>query len=142
MSKELYMNRNNQIFSVPEGYFSQLQERLIEIPFQSGEESFRPEPVSFWGRVSPYLALAASFVAAFILGSAILRNVSADPVHELSLQDIRIAGLIPVTAPYSIYDDVPEYFNEEEDTLTDSEVVEYLISTGASVDYIAYLLNE
>ena len=141
MSNELYMNRNNNIYSVPEGYFAQLQDRLCDIPVQSRKMSSHAEPVSMWDKVRPYLALAACFVMAFRLGNFILGDVSGQPQDELSLQDIRVAGLIPVTDPYSIYDDVPD-FSEEDETVSDTDVVEYLISSGASVDYIAYLLNE
>ena len=52
-----------------------------------------------------------------------------------------MADLIPVTNPYAIYDDAPMDLYTMESSSED-DVVQYLISSGTSVDYIAYLLNQ
>ncbi len=134
----MVMNRNSRIFSVPEGYFEQLQSRLEGIPVQQSEPA---DVVSLWDKLKPYAALAAVFAIAFCVGSFIFGRSSVAVQDELSFQDICVADLVPVTNPYFIYDDAP-FSYEEQNSVTEDDVVEYLISSGATVDYIAYLLNE
>lgn len=133
------MNRNSNIFSVPEGYFEQLRSRLETIPAQQSEPA---EVITLWSRLRPYAALAACFVIAFSVGSFILGRTAVPVQDELSFQDICYADLVPVTNPYIIYDDSPYLYEEEQISATEDDIVEYLISSGASVDYIAYLLNQ
>lgn len=131
------MNKNKDIYKVPEGYFEMLQSRLESIPAQQGE----PETaLPLWVKLKPYAALAACFVIAFCLGNFILGRTSGPAQDGISFEDICYADLIPVTNPYMIYEDSP-YAPYEEDA-TEDDIIQYLISSGASVDYIAYLLNE
>ena len=132
------MNRNSNIYKVPEGYFEQLQSRLETIPAQQERQS---EVVSPWGRVRPYLALAACFVMIVFVGNYVLSSSFKSADDSISFEDICYADLIPVTNPYIIYDDSP-YTYAAQETASEDDIVEYLISSGASVDYIAYLLNE
>lgn len=134
------MNRNSEIFSVPEGYFKQLQSRLEAIPVPQDEPA---KVVTLWNKLSPYAALAACFVIGYCLASFFLGGMTQGPVQdELSFQDICYADLVPVTNPYIIYDDSPYSYEEEQSAATEDDIVEYLISSGATVDYIAYLLNQ
>lgn len=133
------MNKNSNIYSVPEGYFEQLQSRLVNIPAQQ-EQPVKVVPL--FSKVKPYVALAASFVMAFCLGNFILGRSSKPIQDEITFEDICYADLIPVTNPYMIYDDSPYAAYEQQETPSEDDILEYLVSTGASVDYIAYLLNE
>ena len=54
-------------YSIPEGYANNLQQRLEAIPD-------RAKGPSSWQKFSPYMALAAVFAAAFVIGGALLRN--------------------------------------------------------------------
>lgn len=132
------MNRNSNIYGVPEGYFGRLQSRLEAIPAQQSQPAKVVSPV--WSKVRPYIALAACFIITVCFGNFVL-NKSLRPVDDcISFEDICYADLIPVTNPYIIYDDAPYTYDVQE--ATDDDVVEYLISSGASIDYISYLLNE
>ena len=134
------MNEKKNIYSVPEGYFESLQTRLCAIPAQQTEVCEEPaQVVSFWGKVSPYLTLAASFVAALIVGSFFLGDHSSQSA-DFSVEDYYYADLIPVTNPYAIYEDAPDTYETVQSS--EDDIVEYLISSGASADYIAYLINE
>lgn len=133
------MNKNSNIYGVPEGYFEQLQSRLVNIPAQQ-EQPVKVVPL--FSKVKPYIALAASFVMAFCLGNFILGRSSKPIQDEITFEDICYADLIPVTNPYMIYDDSPYAAYEQQETPSEDDILEYLVSTGASVDYIAYLLNE
>ena len=57
-------------YSIPEGYAAGLKSRLEEIPD-------RAKGTSSWQKVSPYLALAAVFAAAFVIGGALLRSTAS-----------------------------------------------------------------
>ena len=134
------MNKENNIYSVPEGYFDSLRARLEAIPSQQG--TVAPAPVfrmPFYARVKPYLAFAACFVAAFLIGTFILGRMT--PVQDgIAVEDYYYADLIPVTDPYAAYGSAPSTY--EVDESSEDDIVEYLISSGASIDYIAYLFNE
>ena len=61
-------------FSVPEGYMQSMQQKLEAIPS-------RPA-ASPWQKVSPYLALAAVFAAAFVIGGTLLKRTSVPSSSE------------------------------------------------------------
>lgn len=133
------MNKNSNMYNVPEGYFEQLQGRLVRIP---AEQEQPVKVVPLFTRLKPYMALAASFVMAFCVGNFILGRSTKPVSDEITFEDICYADLIPVTNPYMIYEDSPYAAYGLQETATEDDILEYLISTGASVDYIAYLLNE
>lgn len=58
-------------YSTPEGYFQDLQQRLAGIPAKKQATSFQ--------KLSPYLALAAVFAVAVVVGNVII-NKTAAPV--------------------------------------------------------------
>lgn len=136
------MKEIKNTFNVPEGYFDQLQKRLEAIPSQHPVVQTPVVTVPFWTKVRPYVALAACMVMAFFVGNYFLGRNHAPAESEMFMQDYYyMADLIPVTNPYAIYDDSPmELYTPE--SSSEDDVVQYLISSGTSVDYIAYLLNE
>lgn len=140
LSKDVDMNKNSNIYGVPEGYFSQLQSRLEAIPAQQSESSSNVV-VPLWDKVKPYIALAACFIMILCVGNYAINKAMPPAQDTLSFEDICYADLIPVTNPYIIYDDSP-YTYDVQEPVSEDDIVEYLISSGASLDYIAYLLNE
>ena len=58
--------KKNMPYSTPEGYFEGLQNRLCEIPARKSRIN-----------LTPYLALAASFVLALLVGNYILTKSTA-----------------------------------------------------------------
>ena len=133
VSKEMMDNRKQiqqRIFRAPEGYFEGLEKRLSAIP-----ASCREERVTVWTRVSPYLALAASFVAIVLCATVILKKTAGVPAEEDDIDYIAFRYLIPETAPYSIYD---ESLIEDESSSFEN-VVDYLIDSGVSLAQIGYL---
>ena len=135
------MKEMNNIYKVPDGYFDSLQKRLEAIPSQHKEVHGPVAAVPLWTKVRPYVALAACMLMAFFVGNFFLGRNSAPVPAEFGLQDYYMADLIPVTNPYAIYDDAPMDLYTMESSSED-DVVQYLISSGTSVDYIAYLLNQ
>lgn len=63
-------------YKVPEGYFEDLRAKLSAIPAQ------RPAKVSAVSRFTPYLALAACFAAAIVIGTGILTRTATPAVSE------------------------------------------------------------
>ena len=59
--------KTNIPYSTPEGYFDSLQNRLSEIPARRTRINF-----------TPYLALAASFVMALLVGNYILMKTAGN----------------------------------------------------------------
>ena len=136
------MKKINDTFNVPEGYFDQLQKRLEAIPSQHPEVRTPAVTVPLWTRVKPYVALAACMLMAFFVGNYFLGRNQSPSETELRLQEYYyMADLIPVTNPYAVYDDAPIDLYVQESSSED-DVVEYLLSSGTSVVYIAYLLNQ
>lgn len=65
-------------YSVPEGYMQSMQQRLEAIPT-------RAKGPSSWQKISPYLALAAVFAAAFVIGGTLLkRTVPSSSSEEIA----------------------------------------------------------
>lgn len=65
-------------YSVPEGYMQSMQQRLEAIPD-------RAKGSSSWQKVSPYLALAAVFAAAFVIGGTLLkRTIPSSSSEEIA----------------------------------------------------------
>ena len=135
------MKEIKNMYNVPEGYFDKLQKRLEAIPSQHSEIIAPAPVVPLWDKVRPYAALAACMLLAFFVGNFFLGKNQVPASTEFGLQDYYMADLIPVTNPYAIYDDAPMELYAPESSSED-DVLEYLISSGTSVDYIAYLFNE
>lgn len=122
---------NNRPYSVPEGYFDDLQSKLSEIPHLSERK------VSGWQKVQPYLALVACFCFALILGQAIKKKTAGRPDTDSTLYEQLIyADMIPHSEPYAIFDTdealAAGYSPDEND------VIAYLIETGTSIELIDY----
>lgn len=137
LSKMSDMNEKMKMYKVPEGYFDQLKIRLEEIPAPVEARN----TVSLWTRVQPYAALAACFAMAFVAGTLILGRSSSVRSDELSIEDYYYADIIPVTDPYAIFEGY-QYEGASDMESSEDDIIEYLISSGASADYIAYMINE
>ena len=115
-------------YKVPEGYFGNLQARLSEIPSGSRVPSRMDV-------LKPYLAMAAAFALIITAGTAVLRHTSSDSgLEDISTLDvIRLADLVPATDPYLLSTTA-----QTETEISDSDISEYLIGAGLSLDYIEY----
>lgn len=91
-SKQSVM-KNKSSYSVPEGYFENLQQRLSAIP----EQHPRRTTVR---RLTPYLALAASFALIVAVGTAVLRKTVPPVASEQEIieylidSDLTLAQII------------------------------------------------
>ncbi|MGN1232039.1 MAG: hypothetical protein ACI4UJ_01160 [Candidatus Cryptobacteroides sp.] len=114
-------------YSVPDGYFDRLEERLSRIPAMSSGR----EGGAFSG-MKPYLSLAASFLIIFAVGTMVLKLTSSTPEEDLTyLERIRLADLVPVTDPGLLYlqaDEEAEY----------DEFEQYLIESGTTLEQLEY----
>ena len=116
--------RKDNYYSVPEGYFKDLNARLMAIPSSARE------------RAVPYMSLVASFALLVIVGTAVLqrssRTLSTDEAEYFEYA----YTMIPRTEPYSIYDSsLAESLSPE---MTDEDVINYLIESGVSVNELEY----
>ena len=129
------MSKRNDI-STPEGYFENLQQRLSEIPAS-------PARVSTLHRLAPYVAIAASFLVAVMLGNAILRSTAPSPAsaedETWTYVSYLAAALDPDGAALTdLYDDEEEL----EESLFAEDIVNYLLADGISVEHLNYLSYE
>ncbi|MBR5256065.1 MAG: hypothetical protein IKV62_04750 [Bacteroidales bacterium] len=124
------MSRRNDI-STPEGYFGDLQKRLSEIPA-------RPARVSTVHRLAPYVAIAASFLVAVMLGNSILRK-TATPAEDDTWSYISYLAdaLDPDGASLVDWE-----MDEEESGLSEEDIINYLLADGISVEHLNYLSYE
>lgn len=133
MSKEHMKERKDNYYSVPEGYFKDLNARLMAIP-SSARESGRRRLA--FDRAVPYMSLVAFFALLVIVGTAVLqrssRTLSTDEAEYFEYA----YTMIPRTEPYSIYDSsLAESLSPE---MTDEDVINYLIESGVSVNELEY----
>ena len=130
------MSKRNDI-STPEGYFGDLQARLLEIPARQ-----QPARVGTVHRLAPYLAIAASFLAVVLMGNAIL-NRTAAPVEDDTWSYVSYLadaldpdGAVPIDMAGYYLDD------EEAEGLSAEDIMNYLLADGISVEQLAYLSYE
>lgn len=125
------MDKQKIQFSVPEGYFDELQTRLEKIPSVQNAG----QPVSRWNGIKPYIALAAAFAMILTAGTAVLKitteKVLENPTSEY--EQMRMADLIPVTEPYLVY-----LKGDDESDISKADIVAYLIDSGTSLEHINY----
>ena len=130
------MSKRNDI-STPEGYFENLRQRLSEIPAS-------PARVSTLHRLAPYVAIAASFLVAVMLGNAILRSTAPSPAAAEDDTWTYVSYLADALDPDGValtdlYDDGEE---ELEESLFAEDIVNYLLADGISVEHLNYLSYE
>ena len=130
------MSKRNDI-STPEGYFENLQQRLSEIPAS-------PARVSTLHRLAPYVAIAASFLVAVMLGNAILRRTAPSPASAEDDTWTYVSYLADALDPdgatlMDLYDDGEE---DLEESLFAEDIVNYLLADGISVEHLNYLSYE
>lgn len=114
-----------EFYSVPDGYFDRLEERLTSIPSMSSSREHR----TFSG-MKPYLSLAASFLIILAVGTMVLRLTSSTPEENLPyLERIRLADLVPVTDPGLLF------CHDGEDAEYD-ELEQYLIESGITLEQL------
>ena len=122
-------------FTVPEGYFDTLK----------AEARKCTEPqythVSLRSRLAPYVAIAAMFLFILVLGKVFIQT---NPKSNQS--DTEIAISANEYEDYLVFNDlgsdIPMYYIEEgytaDNMLYDDEIIEYLIYSGVSEEYIEY----
>jgi hypothetical protein len=129
------MSKRNDIIT-PEGYFADLQMRLSEIPA-------RPVRVSPVHRLAPYVAIAASFLVAVLLGNAILRtSAPAAPEDDTWAFVSYLADALDPDGAVPM--DMAGYYLDDEETegLSADDIVNYLLADGISVEHLNYLSYE
>ena len=134
------MSKRNDI-STPEGYFENLQARLLEIPSREEVTLSSESNVRGFRRLAPYVAIAASFLVAVMIGNFVLRQttVPADPEEDTWSYVSYLASALDPDGAVPM--DMADYYIEE-DGLSPEDIVEYLIADGISVEQLAYLSYE
>ncbi len=125
-NNEIFKDAGKALFNVPEGYFNDLKARLDGIPGTNAGN------VGVMQRLKPYLALAACFLAIMCVGNLVLRNtadrgMAGDYYNEAAYADL-------MTMPEDAFHAVLS----AQDTISDEDVVNYLISSGTSAELIEY----
>lgn len=109
-------------FSVPEGYFDSLREDL---------KKPRTIKVSVWGRLSPYVAVAAVFIFMVSAGTFLLERTT--PEQEMTQEDYFLfSDNMMISTIYEM---------EEEEQIADADIadediIEYLIYSGITAEEI------
>lgn len=120
----------NAGFTVPEGYFEGLENRLSAIPLR---EQTRVVPLRT--KLVPYISLAAGFALLLTVGNFVLRKT---PVQDYSLSDIDNEQIIyasSVSRGISL-EDLMDY---EEESADEEDIINYLIESGTPLNQIASL---
>ena len=123
---DIFNGGGKKAFNVPEGYFEGLKARLGDIPEQG-------MTLSLTQRLKPYLALAACFATLLIAGNAALKGTTGGAAGD-EYSEIAYAYLSQTIQ-------AEEYLQSdfaERDTITDEDVINYLIDSGASAELIEY----
>ena len=117
---DIFNGTGKAAFKVPEGYFEELKARLDTIPAMN-------QTISPMQRMKPYLALAACFLAILMIGNAILSGTA----EKGAASEFAYISLLQTN----------EYLHAdgaEQDTISNEDVVNYLIDSGTSAELIEY----
>ena len=130
------MSRRNDI-TTPEGYFGDLQARLLEIPSRQ-----QPARVGTVHRLAPYVAIAASFLAVVLMGNAILNRTAAPAEDDTWSYVSYLADALDPDGAVPM--DMAGYYLDDEETegLSADDIVNYLLADGISVEHLNYLSYE
>ena len=128
------MSKRNDI-KTPEGYFGNLQERLLEIPA-------RPARVSTVRRLAPYVAIAASFLVAVMLGNFILSKTAAPSQEDDTWTYVSYLADALDPDGAALFDEADWYTDQEETGLSEEDIINYLLADGISVEHLNYLSYE
>ena len=133
MEKDILENIGNTTFKVPEGYFESLQDRLGRIPSEQGSKDG-----GIWTKVRPYVALAACFLIAFAIGTAILSTTASRTDPDQLYKETIFAEMVSVPQP----DAYIIGLEEEISTLSNEDIIDFLIETGVSAEQIEFAREE
>lgn len=107
-------------YSVPDGYFENLEARLRihEKPARSG----------LFRLISPYASMAAAFVILVTAGTFLLQRTTEQ--KEMTYEDFI------VHSDYMLSEGYDEEFNVIETQMEENDIIEYLIYTGVTAEVI------
>ena len=135
--KEFEKLKSNEHFKVPDGYFDNLPGQIMD-KIKASEE--KPEQPGLWVTIRPQLALAASFVALFMLAytgfKLFLPEKSANTLSESEIVATLENEIYDLDESYMI--DLIETDNKEpvidNARLTKEEIMDYLMEEGDDLD--------
>lgn len=123
-------------YRVPQGYFEDLEARLSGIPARQKKSSVW----NFVPKVAPYIAMAACFTLALVVGRYLANRTELEPESGAAeYSRYYQADLFPVTRTYISPEDEEALQDLEAD---EDDIREYLISSRTSTGLIAYVLDE
>jgi hypothetical protein len=128
------MSKRNDI-TTPAGYFEDLQQRLEGIPARK-----KVSPSGAVVRIAPYAAIAASFVAIVMIGSAILRPTAVPAEDDTWTYVSYLADALDPDGAALV--DTAAWDEEEEEGLYPEDIVNFLLADGISVEHLNYLSYE
>ncbi|HBH08306.1 MAG TPA: hypothetical protein DDX40_02740 [Rikenellaceae bacterium] len=122
--RDIFNGIGKAAFKVPEGYFEGLKARLDAIPAT-------PRTLTPVQRMKPYLALAACFLSFLLVGNAVLKGTTEKSSEGDLYNEFAYAALLRAD----------EYLHPEadtQDTVSNDDVVNYLIDSGTPAELIEY----
>lgn len=122
--RDIFNGTGKAAFKVPEGYFEGLKARLDTIPAMN-------QTIGPVQRMKPYLALAACFLGILPVGNAILSNTAEKGAANDLYSEFVYADLIRTDEYIPAEDDT-------QDTISNDDVVNYLIDSGTPAELIEY----
>ena len=115
-------------FMVPEGYFNSLTDKVT-----ANARTVERESTPAFRRLTPYMALAASFLILVSIGGWILRKASPSMQEEGIQEWLLSEYVLPQTEPFVIYD-TEDFLEDEQEELSQEDIISYLIYEGVYVE--------
>mgnify|MGYP000858748057 FL=1 len=121
-------------YSVPDGYFSTLQDSISE------RVSSSKRGTRLWNIARPQLALVASFAVVFLIAYATINLFSPGDGNggTFTTEEAQIEALYVKTSFVDFYDSSADTLYSEEESIDPEEIVEYL-SSNTGIIYLASL---
>lgn len=121
-------------YSVPDGYFSTLQDSISE------RVSSSKRGTRLWNIARPQLALVASFAVVFLIAYATINLFSPGDGNRdtFTTEEAQVEALYVKTSFVDFYDSSADTLYSEEESIDPEEIVEYL-SSNTGIIYLASL---
>lgn len=123
-------------FKVPEGYFDDLAERMdMEVSSSGRTAKARSAGHVHLSWCAGAVAAAAVLIAGIFFAPEFFRQGSDD--SDALYMELLYSDLIPMSDPDLLFMDADDYEDEygQEESLTEDDIMEYLINSGVSAEY-------
>jgi len=141
MMKRIDETAGRNPFKVPENYFEDVTRRIIA---ETAEKAAEPVKPRLYGRLRPYLAMAAAVALLAVLSYATVKVFlplkDRQSIHEISMQEFSDSYLNDIDILMLEESAGSLLFSEEVPEVSQTDIIDYLVLENIDINEIHELL--